>query len=120
MLLSSVAAMPGDASPQGHILSMWVQPGLGGFETCLPPATCVSHFYWCEPASVLWFFPSGLVLLLLALLAGGQRSGFAQGCKEGLTAVTGECRVPSPAQKQILEKCFSLEENVIDSVLSFL
>lgn len=26
-----------------------------------------------------------------------ERSGFAQGCREGLTTVTGECRVPSPA-----------------------
>lgn len=49
-----------------------------------------------------------------------ERSGCAQECKEGLTTVIGKCRVPSPAQKQILGKCFPLEENVIDSVLSFL
>lgn len=65
----------------------------------------------CEPASVFWFFPSGLVLLLLALAAGGRLRD---------QVLIGECRVPSSAQKRILEKCFPLEENVIDSVLSFL
>lgn len=46
MLLSSVAAaVPGDKSPQGDILSTWVQSGLGGFgatDVCriLAPATC--------------------------------------------------------------------------------
>lgn len=32
MLLSPVAAaVPSDASPQGHVLSTWLQSGLGGF-----------------------------------------------------------------------------------------
>lgn len=66
MLSSAAAAVPGDKPPQGHLLSTWVQAALGGFgatDVCrvLAPAT------W-EPfiASVLWFFPSGFVLLLLA------------------------------------------------------
>lgn len=46
MLLSSVAAaVPDDESPQSHVLSTWVQSGLGGFggtDVCrvLAPATC--------------------------------------------------------------------------------
>lgn len=76
-LFSVAAALPDDASPQGHTLSTWVQAGLGGFgatDVCrvLAPATCEPFIGVNLLLCYGFFFPSGLVLLLLALLAGGH------------------------------------------------
>lgn len=85
-LFSVAAALPGDASPQGHTLSTWVQAGLGGFgatDVCrvLAPATCEPfigvNLLLCYSFFSFW----------ISSTASGrwspERSGFAQAAEKG-------------------------------------